>query len=80
MFTLLYTVEEILKGTNAKILIANTVSTDIISQPISVQNLASQIFNSDIEIVSEVFPNLTVKMPWYNMSNHEVLDFQWCWS
>jgi len=41
MFTLLYTVEEFLKGTNAKILIANTVAIEIISQPISVQNLAS---------------------------------------
>jgi len=53
-----------MKGTNAKIFIANTISTEIISQPISVQSLASQIFKSDIEIDPKVFPKLTVKMPW----------------
>jgi len=51
MLTLLYTVQEILKGTNAKIFNANTISIEIISQPISVQSLAKQIFKSDIVIV-----------------------------
>ena len=67
MFNLLYTVQEVLKGTNAKIqhhLCRNSQSTHFcIKSGIPNDRLCCTIsFRS--------FPILTVKMPWWKMSNY----------